>query len=828
MYWKAHGSVKNKILFFTLILLLYFYTVVYFFIDVLTGNGFDQAVVYYLKYGLQGAGFLEYWKMLLISIGILLVGSLSVYFFYTRTKQKGGKKKIYLYIAYSFIVISFILNPMTQDFYKLYSNTFSSPKDLAEFDNYYIYPDLKKIGENKNLVFIYLEGLDQQYFDEGVFPGLTENLSKLQERSTFFTNVKTLTGSDWTTGGIVSGQCGIPLFNPAGWRNVGYKDDFLPSADCLGDLLSREGYYNTYYGGADLFFGGKDKFFIGHGFDEVYGKDEILAKTGKDLVLNPWSIYKTGLRPWGLYDDDLFDFVYNEFLKISENKEKYAMFMITLDTHHPEGHSSPSCDGIKYKSGSNSMLNAVACTDKLVSEFVEKIFNSPDGENVVVAIASDHIGKKNISNKSSAKSNMNNLFMIIESKVHEKIEINKLGSTLDIGATLLPFIGYESSIGLGRDLLNNNNLISDIEKIHNSVPFWKVAVSKFWNFPKVEEYIEIDIDLQQIKIDNKIFEMPVLVRFNENFETIIQFGDKKKFTDFVLSLPKNIPYFFVDKFGDEYYLISGNSGGCTNRMKLENNIRLDMKQIRKIMCIDEEVDFAVKRVAHAGGGLGELTKTNRYEPMNKIVENGFEYIEIDFSFTSDDQLICLHDWENGFERMFGYPSSRVSLKEFENLIENKKEFTICTLDTLIEWLNINKNVKIITDVKDFKLNLEALAIIKDKFSEYKDRIIPQIYFPQNFEQVKKMGYENIIWTLYAFQGSDSDVLGWVEKMDGLAAVAMPEEIVERGLANTLKNKGVPVYVHTINEKEDYEYLIENLGVTEIYTDYLYYSDFDPH
>jgi hypothetical protein len=32
---------------------------------------------------------------------------------------------------------------------------------------------------------------------------------------------------------------------------------------------------------------------------------------------------------------------------------------LTLDTHHPDGHPSRSCDGSIYRDGSNPILNAV-------------------------------------------------------------------------------------------------------------------------------------------------------------------------------------------------------------------------------------------------------------------------------------------------------------------------------------------------------------------------------------------------------------------------------------------------------------------------------------
>ena len=84
--------------------------------------------------------------------------------------------------------------------------------------------------------------------------------------------------------------------------------------------------------------------------------------------------YPSSLRGWGLYDDSLFDLAYNNFVELSKKRNKFAMFLLTLDTHHPNGHPSKSCENISYGDGSNPMLNSVACSDYLIAGFIEKIF----------------------------------------------------------------------------------------------------------------------------------------------------------------------------------------------------------------------------------------------------------------------------------------------------------------------------------------------------------------------------------------------------------------------------------------------------------------------
>ena len=50
------------------------------------------------------------------------------------------------------------------------------------------------------------------------------------------------------------------------------------------------------------------------------------------------------------------------------------------------------------------------------------------------------------------------------------------------------------------------------------------------------------------------------------------------------------------------------------------------------------------RIAHAGGQFNGATYTNSLEALDQNYEAGFRAFEIDLSFTSDGELVCLHDW----------------------------------------------------------------------------------------------------------------------------------------------------------------------------------------
>ncbi len=233
----------------------------------------------------------------------------------------------------------------------------------------------------------------------------------------------------------------------------------------------------------------------------------------------------------------------------------------------------------------------------------------------------------------------------------------------------------------------------------------------------------------------------------------------------------------------------------------------------------EVTGFKVHRVAHAGGGIDNKTYTNSYEALNSNLEKGFRYFELDFLFTKDDKLVCLHDWGDNFTRSFGFRTDKkVTLKEFERLVDEKSKFTLCTLDGLAAWMTGNPSAYVVTDVKEN--NLKALTMIYKALPDAKRRVIPQIYNPKNFDSIAALGFEQIIWTLYLFDGTNHQVLDWVEEFHKPIAITMSKHRAESTLPKELKKRHIPTYVHTVNSTLEMQRYTTMFSITEIYTDFL--------
>jgi glycerophosphoryl diester phosphodiesterase len=219
-------------------------------------------------------------------------------------------------------------------------------------------------------------------------------------------------------------------------------------------------------------------------------------------------------------------------------------------------------------------------------------------------------------------------------------------------------------------------------------------------------------------------------------------------------------------------------------------------------------------IAHAGGGYQNWQYTNTLQALD-FNRDYFDAFEIDFEWTSDGHLVCLHDWKTNAEWIFGQRfEAPVSLVEFEALVESHPVAQNCTLTTLVQWLQENPEKRLVTDIKTD--NVAGLRQLASAYGEgVGKQVIAQIYQPSEYGAARAAGFETIIWTLYRYPGEEADILRELEGMS-LFAVTMPRHLALQGLAKRLP---VNVYVHTVNTQREWA-MFQALGVSGLYTDWL--------
>jgi phosphoglycerol transferase len=568
---------KITVLFSAVIVFLYVnFSGIFVVSDYFTGDGINDAVIYHLTYGLAGAGFKEYYMIIFIGILFFVFSIAASYIYYRRTNKPYQRDTHYRAkgrVSTLLLLTAFMFNPTTTSLYAQLK-TLDSSLGFADietetdktflalqedFKQYYILPKKKKITSDRpNLIYIYAESLEQTYFDEQLFPGLVPNLKQLQDENTVFTNIHQVIGDGFTIAGMTTTQCGVPLFTPSGGNSMGGMEYFYEGAHSLGKFLASEKYTLLYRGGASLEFAGKGKFYKTHGFNDVKGREELIPYL-KDPGNVSW---------WGLHDDSMFDIVYDKFIELSKRKDSFGIFTLTLDTHHPNGHLTPSCQDIKYQDGSNEILNAVACADHLISKFIRKIQASEYGKNTVIVLTSDHLAMKNGATSILKKGNRKNLFMIVDPGNEKPRVITKKGSMLDVAATLLYSLGYDTPLGLGRNLQGDSKSLSaEFKKYRNKLTQWKPIIEKFWNNPKIGASFLIDKTAKTIAINGTLYKYPLLIEVKKNREVkpYFEFFDHKKLSSLILKFNAATPFIWIDKYSKISYLddsLENNDGYC--------------------------------------------------------------------------------------------------------------------------------------------------------------------------------------------------------------------------------------------------------------------------
>ncbi|GAA6151484.1 sulfatase-like hydrolase/transferase [Pseudoteredinibacter isoporae] len=557
----------------------------FFVADYFSGNGIDEATVYHMQYGLVGAGFGEYLELIAgSSAGLILILALLIYsFFFIRRPTAPKHIAALLPIG---LLAAVLCNPASLNLYRL--SGLDRPQQDSDFQQYYQAPSISATrSKTKNIVYIYAESLEQNYFDETLFPGLMPKLNALTADASLFTNIHQVYGTSWTIAGIAASQCGISLVTPSHGNSMSGMPEFLPGATCLGDLLSKEGYQLNFMGGARLKFAGKGKFLKNHGFQSIKGLNHF--KKNDTINKNTSS--------WGLYDDQLLSLARDEFKQLQRQGKPFGLFALTLDTHHPKGHVSKSCRESRYQDGSNPMLNAVHCTDTLLADFIQSIRALDTDNNTVIVLASDHLALKNLAWDTLKKKPRKNFLMIFDPETDGQ-SIHTKGSPLDIAPTLLSSVGFDANIGLGKNLFDPS--VTSSANINDKLPSWQMDFLAFWEFPQLYGHTTIDSNEKKVSFSKQALNIPVLIEVKPDLRTIARFQFDRSvghhsFLDHISELPPGSHFLWIDYCKNmpsleqegilkgTFCLGGGKPGKVKNIKVLEPKERLSIKELRHLM-----------------------------------------------------------------------------------------------------------------------------------------------------------------------------------------------------------------------------------------------------
>jgi len=457
---------------------------IWWFIDQLSGNGIDYAVVYHLRAGMHGAGIGDLkGKLALFGAGALLVVALSLAPLITRRRSSRGVGLSLAFVAT--LLLGWATSPITRDLTRLYAHHARPVATSGVASEYRVPRDGNGHGK-RNVVLLYLESVERSYLDQRVFPGLAPGLRQLSNQGLDFTDVASLEGSGWTIGGIVSSLCGAPLVLSDEGNEFGGVERFMPAAQCLSDHLSDRGYHLEFVGGAASEFAGKGSFLVQHGFGTMIDRQYFVDR----------AVPRERFSAWGVQDDVMLDTMAERFEALAAEDKPFMLAGLTLGTHPPDGSIAQACGDVRYTGAGNGeqMLNAVACTDRLVAKFVARLRANPAWKDTLVVIASDHLSMPNAIQPMLDKvSQRRNLLLMLGDGIRPH-RVTHPGATIDTASLIADQIGMTPKVGFGRSLLRElvePGMSASVLNGGEIAPYLEYAKS-LWMLGSLAEGVKID------------------------------------------------------------------------------------------------------------------------------------------------------------------------------------------------------------------------------------------------------------------------------------------------------------------------------------------------
>ena len=319
------------------------------------------------------------------------------------------------------------------------------PSNKNEYTGYF---------KDKNLIFILAEGFNTI----AVSPELTPTLYKLTNSGFVFNNfyspvfLSTTGGEFQATTGLIPTQAILKL-----WKNQ------MPDIKyALGNSFSQVGYIANAY----------------HDWTyDYYSRD----KTMKTLGFNSYMAIGNGLEKlmdskWLPRDVDMIN-VTTDFYT---SADKFVTYYVTVSGHAPYNFGSGNSTATRYKelvkdlpydTAVKAYIASQIELDRAVETLIKKLEEKGILDDTVIALVGDHypytLSIDEINSVSTYKRdeivevNKSN-FILWNSQMEEPIQIDKVGSQIDVLPTLLNLFGieYDSRLIVGQDILSKKEGIA--------------------------------------------------------------------------------------------------------------------------------------------------------------------------------------------------------------------------------------------------------------------------------------------------------------------------------------------------------------------------------
>lgn len=307
--------------------------------------------------------------------------------------------------------------------------------------------------KGKNLIFILAEGFNEVAVDEVRTPTLYKMINGGFVFNNFYSPVFLS-----TTGGEFQATVGlIPTQDILGT----WKREQPTIAYGLGNIFGKIGYQAQSY----------------HDWTYTYYKRN---KTMETLGFNNYTGCGNGLEKkmncdWLPFDSEMVNATYEDYMKSDKN---FVTYYVTVSGHSPyeagdniAQHYKEYIEDLDYDKNVKYYLAAQMELDKMLETLIARLEETGKLKDTVIALVGDHypytlsIDQMNevatYEKDETIEVNKSN-FILWNSEMSEPIQVDKVGSQIDVLPTLLNLFGidYDSRLILGKDILSDSEGIA--------------------------------------------------------------------------------------------------------------------------------------------------------------------------------------------------------------------------------------------------------------------------------------------------------------------------------------------------------------------------------
>lgn len=253
---------------------------------------------------------------------------------------------------------------------------------------------------------------------------------------------------------------------------------------------------------------------------------------------------------------------------------------------------------------------------------------------------------------------------------------------------------------------------------------------------------------------------------------------------------------------------------------------------KRVDASDAPKFFNNKIMAHALGGYDGNIYNNTEEALVNAIQNGFKFIEVDMTLTSDNKLVCTH----GFDDLTCERTGVLYYKEvptYNQFITTKLhgKYKPIKVGTLIEYMRKYPDLLLEIDLKDqdaehTKIMISKLIKVCGNDAYILNRILLQFYNKNNYEVIDSVyhfKYYQYITNKNDFKDIDS-LLKFCTSCQ-ITSVAVNQKYITDNRIKMFKDNGIYILGYTVDDACTAKDLL-NRGVDTVCTNFLVPGDVD--